>query len=169
MLPIRCGILTISDRSFQGVREDASGPALSNRLIQAGWTVTITGIVPDEAGPIQSKLMEWSDQGTCDLILTTGGTGFARRDITPEATLPVLQRLTPGLSEAMRADSLKKTPHAMLSRGVAGIRGAALIINLPGSPQAALENLETILPVIPHAVELLRESPTSEKGHAFSK
>jgi molybdenum cofactor synthesis domain-containing protein len=100
-----------------------------------------------------------------DIILTTGGTGFAPRDVTPEATRQVIQREAPGLAEAMRAESLKKTPHAMLSRAVAGIRGRTLIVNLPGSPKGAVENLQTVLSVLPHAVQLLMDDPNSEKGH----
>jgi molybdenum cofactor synthesis domain-containing protein len=166
---IRCGILTISDRSSQGIRADLSGPALVERVAAANWTVVKTGIVPDEVEAIQARLIEWSEPEGCDIILTTGGTGFAPRDITPEATAPILHRIAPGLAEAMRAESLKKTPHAMLSRGIAGIRRATLIVNLPGSPKAAVENLETILPVLPHAVELLQEHPASEEGHQFKQ
>jgi molybdopterin adenylyltransferase len=167
-MPIRCAVLTVSDRSARGERPDASGPALVDRCRQAGWQVDVLQIVPDEREQIQHILCAWCDAGEAEVILTTGGTGFAPRDITPEATAAILQRMAPGIAEAMRQDSLRKTPHAMLSRGVAGIRGRTLIINLPGSPRAALENLEVILPVIPHAVELLRESPNSEQGHHFS-
>jgi molybdopterin adenylyltransferase len=165
---VRCAILTISDRSARGEREDLSGPALFDRAAQAGWQVVATAIVPDEREQISARLVEWSDNGSCDLILTTGGTGFAPRDITPEATQSVIHRFTPGIPEAMRAESLLKTPHAMLSRGIAGIRHSTIIINLPGSPKAAVENLETVIPVISHAVELLQERPSSEKGHLFA-
>jgi molybdenum cofactor synthesis domain-containing protein len=110
-------------------------------------------------------LIEWADSGEVDIILTTGGTGFAPRDITPEATRAVIERDAPGLAETMRAESLKKTPHAMLSRAVAGIRGRTLIVNLPGSPKGALENMQTILPVLPHAVQLLTGDPGSEASH----
>lgn len=168
MNQVRCAVLTISDRSSRGERADLSGPALVNRAVQAGWQVISTAIVPDEREQISARLVEWSDNGSCDLILTTGGTGFAPRDITPEATQSVIQRAAPGLPEAMRAESLQKTPHAMLSRGIAGIRHSTLIINLPGSPKAAIENLETVLPVISHAIELLQESSASEKGHQFT-
>ena len=162
---MRVGILTISDRSSRGERPDFSGPKLSEWVNNQGWKTEIYSIVPDDAAPIQTTLLEWADKLDLDLILTTGGTGFSPRDITPEATLAVIQRLTPGLSEAMRARSLSFTPHAMLSRAVAGIRGKSLIINLPGSPKAAVENIETILAVLPHAVELIRDLPDSEKGH----
>lgn len=167
MEAVRCAVLTVSDRSSRGERPDASGPALEARCIEAGWQIMDTAIVPDEAASIQQALLAWSDSGKIDLILTSGGTGFAARDITPEATQAILQRATPGIAEAMRQESLRKTPHAMLSRAVAGIRGRTLIINLPGSPKAALENLEVVVPVIGHAVELLRESPDSERGHQF--
>lgn len=162
---IRVGIITISDRSSRGERDDLSGPALANRVKSAGFYVVSTTILPDEYDQIKSCLIEWCDSGNFDLILTTGGTGFAPRDITPEATLAVLEKSAPGITEAMRAQSLKITPHAMLSRQQAGIRKKTLIINLPGSPKGAVENLEVVLPVIPHAIELLQENPAAEKGH----
>jgi molybdopterin adenylyltransferase len=165
--PIRCAILTISDRSSKGDRLDSSGPSLAARAQEAGWTVVATAVVPDESGAILHKLVTWCDGDQADVILTTGGTGFAPRDITPEATQAVIQRAAPGIAEAMRQDSLRKTPHAMLSRGIAGIRKHTLIINLPGSPKAALENLEVVVPVIPHAVQLLQEAPDSEYGHQY--
>lgn len=162
---IRFGLLTLSDRSSRGDREDSSGPALA-RLIQAeGWSVTKQQILPDEESAIRAVLTEWSDGGGLDVILTTGGTGFSLRDVTPEATRAVIQREAPGLAEVMRAESLKKTPHAMLSRAIAGIRGRTLIINLPGSPKGAVENLQTILSVLPHAVQLLQDDPMSESSH----
>lgn len=162
---IRFGLLTLSDRSSRGDREDSSGPALA-RLIQAeGWSVTKQQILPDEESAIRAVLTEWSDGGVLDVILTTGGTGFSLRDVTPEATRAVIQREAPGLAEVMRAESLKKTPHAMLSRAIAGIRGRTLIINLPGSPKGAVENLQTILSVLPHAVQLLQDDPMSESSH----
>lgn len=162
---IRVSVLTISDRSARGERPDASGPALVEVVRQQGWRLVETAIVPDERSAIADALTAWCDGGNADILLTTGGTGFAPRDVTPEATLSVIERAAPGLAEAMRLESLKVTPHAMLSRAVAGIRGRTLIVNLPGSPKAAIENLRTILPVLPHAVELLQESPTSEAGH----
>jgi molybdopterin adenylyltransferase len=164
-MTIRFGILTLSDRSARGERADASGPALA-RLIQAqGWSVAKEQILPDDEPAIRAALTEWADSGEFDVILTTGGTGFALRDVTPEATRAVIQREAPGLAETMRAESLKKTPHAMLSRAVAGVRARTLIINLPGSPKGAVENLETILPVLPHAVQLLKDDPSSETSH----
>jgi len=166
-MPVKCAVLTISDRSYIGQREDASGPLLVEKARQAGWEVVAEKVVPDEYDTIRTTLMEWCDQGQVDLVLTTGGTGFSGRDITPEATQSVIQRFAPGLAEAMRQRSLEKTPHAMLSRGVAGIRSRTLIINLPGSPKAASENLDVVIPVITHAVELLRENPGAEQGHRF--
>jgi molybdenum cofactor synthesis domain-containing protein len=162
---MRFGILTVSDRSARGERPDASGPALVGEVSTQGWQVVRHEIVPDELETLKRILSDWADSAEMDVILVTGGTGFAPRDVTPEATRAVVERLTPGLDEAMRAASLKVTPHAMLSRAVSGIRKRALIINLPGSPKAALENLQVLLPVLPHAVQLLQESPDSEKGH----
>ena len=162
---IRFGILTISDRSSRGERADASGPALA-RLIQAeNWSVTKQEILPDEESAIRAILSQWADGGEVDVILTTGGTGFAPRDVTPEATRAVLDREAPGLAEAMRAASLRITPHAMLSRIVTGIRKKTLILNLPGSPKGAVENLQVVLPVLAHAVQLLKEDPASEASH----
>lgn len=164
-MTIRFGILTLSDRSARGEREDLSGPALA-RLIQAeNWSVTKQALLPDDESAIRDLLIEWSDRGELDVILTTGGSGFAPRDVTPEATRAVIEREAPGLAEAMRAASLRITPHAMLSRIVAGIRKRTLIINLPGSPKGAVENLQTVIPVLPHAVQLLRDDPESEKTH----
>ncbi len=162
---IRVGVLTVSDRSARGERPDLSGPALVEALSGQGWEVARTAVVPDEQSAIRQVLLDWCDKHNLHLIVTTGGTGFAPRDVTPEATAAVIQREAPGLAEAMRVDSLKVTPHAMLSRAVAGIRGRTLILNLPGSPKAALENLRTVLPVLPHAFELLWEDPQSEAGH----
>ena len=162
---IRFGILTLSDRSARGERADASGPALADLIRAENWSVAEQAILPDDESAIRAKLMEWADSGRFDVILTTGGTGFALRDVTPEATRAVVQRDAPGLAETMRAESLKKTPHAMLSRAVAGIRGQALIVNLPGSPKGAIENLQTIAPVLSHAVQLLKDDPASESSH----
>jgi molybdenum cofactor synthesis domain-containing protein len=159
------GILTVSDRSARGERPDASGPALREIVAAQGWQVVWQEILPDELAVVRDRLAEWADAGDVDVILTTGGTGFSPRDITPEATQAVIERPAPGLSEAMRADSLRVTPHAMLSRATAGIRGRTLILNLPGSPKGAVENLRIVLPVLPHAVQLLREDPKAEAGH----
>ncbi len=164
---IRVGILTVSDRSARGERADLSGPALA-QAVRDYWpaaTIAVTGVVPDEQVEIAAWLCRGADELALDLILTTGGTGFAPRDVTPEATRAVITREAPGLAEAMRADSLRVTPHAMLSRAVAGIRGRTLIVNLPGSPRGAVENLRVILPVLPHALELLREAPAAEQHH----
>ena len=164
---MRIGILTISDRSSEGERPDLSGPALEDLIKSQGWTVVHMDIIPDELQVIMDRLNTWSDSEDFDLILTTGGTGFSPRDITPEATLRVIERETPGLAEAMRAESLKVTPHAMLSRARAGIKNHTLIVNLPGSPRAAVENLNVILPVVEHAVDLLSGDPEAEAGHRF--
>ncbi len=159
------GILTISDRGARGDYEDRSGPVIAEVLAaETAWTVAERAIVPDEMEAIAATLRHWCDIGL-NLILTTGGTGFAPRDITPEATRSVIERETPGIAEALRAESLKITRHAMLSRGVAGIRQRTLIINLPGSPKAVRENLAVLLPVLPHALELLADAPGSEQGH----
>jgi len=138
---------------------------LQQQVSELGWQVVKTDIVPDDRATLKEILTRWSDDGRLDVILTTGGTGFTPRDVTPEATLAVVDRLAPGLAEAMRAASLQITPHAMLSRAVAGIRGQTLVVNLPGSPKAARENLAVIQSVIPHAVQLLQNDPASEAGH----
>ncbi|HEX7619752.1 MAG TPA: MogA/MoaB family molybdenum cofactor biosynthesis protein [Anaerolineales bacterium] len=164
-MTIRFGILTSSDRSSRGERPDLSGPALGNLVITQGWVVARTTIIPDELDAIRETLSTWADSGEVDIILTTGGTGFAPRDVTPEATRLVIDRQAPGLAEAMRLESRKVTPHAVLSRAVAGIRGRVLIINLPGSPKAAVENLQVLVPILAHAVELLKEDPDAEKHH----
>ncbi len=155
----RAGILTVSDKGHAGERHDASGPELARLLDQSRFEVKHFRIVPDEHEAIVEALVAWSDEEKLDLILTTGGTGFTPRDITPEATLAVAERLAPGLPEAMRAAGLSKTPHAMLSRGVAVLRGGTLILNLPGSPKGARESLEAVLPALPHALEKLKGSP----------
>lgn len=162
---MRVALLTVSDRSSRGERPDASGPALEQVILTQGWRVVQRAIVPDDLPAIQDMLVKWCDGGEIDLILTTGGTGFGPRDITPEATQAVIERAAPGLSEAMRAASLQITPHAMLSRSTAGIRQNTLIINLPGSPKGAVENLQVVMPVLPHAIQLLRADPQAEAGH----
>lgn len=162
------GILTISDRGAQGVYADQSGPALRKVVTeQLGARVVCADIVPDERALIADKLREWADELKVHLILTTGGTGFAPRDITPEATGDVIERDAPGFAEAMRAAGMKVTPHAMLSRARAGIRGRSLIINLPGSPKAAVENLQSVLAAIPHGVELLQETAGADDRHTY--
>ena len=166
MKALRIAILTVSDRSARGEREDLSGPALEEAITALGWQVAMKGVVSDDQDNIQARLIEWADLGGVDVLLTTGGTGFSSRDVTPEATLAVIEREAPGLTEAMRAASLQITPHAMLSRARAGMRGRTLIVNLPGSPKGAVESLGVILPVLSHAVQLLQEDPESEAGHA---
>ncbi len=156
MIAIRAGVLTISDRASAGEYEDASGPLIRRMVAERlGGELVWIETVPDDQEVIRAKLVVWADSGRVNLILTTGGTGFTPRDVTPEATRQVIEREAPGLAEAMRLASLKVTPFAMLSRAVAGIRGGALIVNLPGSPKAARENLEAILPALPHGLELL--------------
>lgn len=164
-MTIRFGILTLSDRSSRGEREDTSGPALAHLIETEGWSVVRQSVLPDEETAIREMLVNWADSNELDVILTTGGTGFSPRDVTPEATRAVIDREAPGLAEAMRAASLKITPHAMLSRVATGIRKKTLIINLPGSPKGAVENLQVILPVLEHATKLLQESPEAEAGH----
>lgn len=161
----RVGILTISDRGAAGAYADESGP-LAAQLIaeQTTWRVEQQEIVPDDFDAIVETLVAWSDAGL-NLILTTGGTGFAPRDVTPEATRAVIEREAPGIAEALRAESLKVTRHAMLSRAVAGLRGGALIINLPGNPKAIRENMAVLLPVLPHALDLLTGQPESGQEH----
>jgi molybdenum cofactor synthesis domain-containing protein len=168
-MDIQFGVITVSDRSSRGERLDTSGPLLVETISSRGWTVARTAIIPDELDDIKNTLSSWADSKQLDVILTTGGTGFASRDVTPEATLAVVDRLVPGIPEAMRWESLKITPHAMLSRMAAGIRKRTLIVNLPGSPKAALENFEVVRPVLEHAVQLLREDPDSEQGHLATK
>jgi molybdopterin adenylyltransferase len=163
---VRAGVLTVSDRASAGEYEDKAGPILRDMITgRLRWNVAATEVVPDDVAKISGVLLHWVDQDGLDLIVTTGGTGFAPRDVTPEATRAVIERDAPGLAEAMRAASLPITPHAMLSRAVTGIRRRALIINLPGSPRAAKEQFEVILPVLPHALALLTESPEAEAGH----
>ncbi|NMC85366.1 MAG: MogA/MoaB family molybdenum cofactor biosynthesis protein [Anaerolineaceae bacterium] len=162
---MKCGILTISDRSSSGERPDLSGPTLAKHVSSLGWQVVLMTILPDEQAKISEVLKAWVDISKLDIILTTGGTSCAPRDVTPEATLSVIDRNIPGLAEAMRAKSIAINAHAMLSRLITGIRRKTLIINLPGSPQAALENLQVIESVLPHALSLLHEDPKAENEH----
>ncbi|MFP3879694.1 MAG: MogA/MoaB family molybdenum cofactor biosynthesis protein [Dehalococcoidia bacterium] len=150
------GILTISDKGAEGRRQDKSGEVIHEILSGMDVRISNYAIVPDEKELIIEKLVKWTDERGVDVLLTTGGTGLTARDVTPEATLAVVDRIVPGIAEAMRVESLKKTPHAMLSRAVAGTRGKCLIVNLPGSPKAVRECLEVILPALPHAVETLK-------------
>ena len=149
-------ILTLSDKGSRGERIDESGPALSSWLAGVGTATVQSLIVPDEFDIIVKTLLEWAEQDIADLILTTGGTGVSPRDVTPEATMHVANRMVPGVGELMRLRSLEKTPMAALSRAVAGICKQTLIVNLPGSPKAALENLEAVWPVIGHGIDKIR-------------
>ncbi len=160
------GLLTVSDRAHAGAYEDRSGELLKRLVLaQPGWLVKVRAVVPDEQDMIANTLVEWADHGDVSLLITTGGTGFSPRDVTPEATKTVIEREAPGLAEAIRAQGLAVTPHAMLSRGVCGIRGRTLIVNLSGSPRAVREQFETIVPVLPHAIDVLTGKPNAEAGH----
>jgi molybdopterin adenylyltransferase len=162
---MRISILTVSDRSSRGERLDLSGPLLRQLLESQGWLVVATDVIPDDLGQISARLREWCDADRADVVLTTGGTGVAPRDFTPQATREIIEKEVPGLSEAMRAAGFPRNPHAMLSRGIAGVRGRTLVVNLPGSPQGAREGLEVILPALPHAVELIRGMPGVDARH----
>ncbi len=154
------GVLTVSDKGWRGQRYDKSGETIKDRLSPTDSHVVKYEIVPDEVDIIAGKLAEWADEGSVDVILTTGGTGLSQRDVTPEATLSIVDKVVPGFGEAMRTETSKITPLAILSRATAGIRGKCLIINLPGSPKAVRECLEVVLPVIPHAVEIIKGEVT---------
>lgn len=163
---MKVGILTVSDRSARGERPDTSGALIVETLRASfDWDFSLTGIVPDEQEQIAATLVDWVDHQRAGLIFTTGGTGFAPRDVTPEATRSVLDREAPGIPEALRAASLAITKHAMLTRQVAGIRKQTLIINMPGNPKAVRENLEVLMPVLPHALEILNNDPGGQAGH----
>ena len=157
---MRAGIITVSDRAAQGLRADASGPALAKMLADASIETARTVIVADEKKDIMKAIRELADSEKLDLILTTGGTGISPRDVTPDATLEVIDKQVPGMAEVMRHQSLKITPHAMISRAVAGIRGNCLIINLPGSPKGATENLAALMPALRHAFEKIKGDPS---------
>lgn len=152
-------VVTVSDRSARGQRPDGAGPVVASLLEGAGYQVAERAVVPDELLEIQDVLVDLADRKQIALVVTTGGTGFSPRDVTPEATLAVCERLAPGIPEAMRAASLAITPRAMLSRAAAGIRGGTLIVNLPGSPKAARENLEAVLPALEHGLRMLLGGP----------
>ncbi len=165
---LNLGILTISDKGSRGQREDESGKVIMESMSMLGRMVEYE-VIPDEADVIASKLAEWADGGDVDIILTTGGTGLSPRDVTPEATLSVMDKVVPGLAEAMRSETSKTTSFAVLSRAVAGIRGKCLMINLPGSPRAVRECLEVVLPVIPHAVEIITGEVTEHVAPGIGK
>ena len=158
------GILTISDKGCQGQRYDDSGKAIRDSLALLDSCVVKYEVIPDEMDVIAGKLAEWADEGNVDVILTTGGTGLSQRDVTPEATLSIVDKVAPGFAEAMRAETFNAAPFAILSRAVAGVRGRCLIINLPGSPKAVRECLQVVLPVIPHAIEIIKGEVTEHKA-----
>jgi molybdenum cofactor synthesis domain-containing protein len=153
---IKAGVITVSDKGSAGQREDQSGPEVERILKTIGIGVVRKVIIPDEIHEIRNTLIDFADHQKIDLIITTGGTGVAPRDVTPDATLGVIDREVPGMAEAMRRESHKITPHALISRAVAGIRGQALIINLPGSPKGVRENLAVLLTALPHAIEKIK-------------
>lgn len=157
---VTVGIIVMSDKGSKGEREDLSGKEIERMIIGLPATVEAYEIIPDETDIIVKKLIEYADVKRLDLIVTTGGTGVTPRDVTPEATRSVIERELPGMSEAMRAESLKKTPNAMISRAVCGIRGQSLIVNLPGSPKAVRENLAVVMPALNHTIEKIKGSPS---------
>jgi len=159
-MPIRVGVLTVSDSGAAGEREDKSGDFIVDWVRESGFDLAARELVPDETDLIVRELTRWSDDGVADVIFTTGGTGFSPRDVTPEATLAVIEREAPGVAEAIRAASRESVPRSMLSRGVAGIRYATLIVNLPGSAGGVRDGIGTLAPVIEHAIQILRDEPT---------
>jgi molybdenum cofactor synthesis domain-containing protein len=165
-MSIRLAILTVSDAGARGERADGSGDAIAEWAKARGYDVVARALVPDETGAIAAQLVGWADAGGTDLILTTGGTGLTPRDVTPEATRAVLQREAPGIAEALRADSIAKTPHGLLSRGVAGVVGRTLVVNLPGSTGGCRDGYAVLRPALGHAVELLADEPTRHRQTA---
>lgn len=154
--PPRAKILVLSDAAARGERQDRSGPAVRELLESRGWKVLASEVLPDEFDRIRARLETWTDADDCDAVFTTGGTGVAPRDVTPEATRAVIEREIPGLAEVMRAEGIKKTPRAALSRAVAGVRKGKLIVNLPGSPRGACESLEAVIELLPHTIDLIQ-------------
>ena len=167
MTAVRAGVITVSTRGASGERADESGPAMKDALTAAGHTVVSAQLVPDDVAKVANAILDAVRAGA-NVVLTSGGTGLSPNDVTPEATRRVVDREVPGIAEALRARSLAKTPHGMLSRGVAGAIGATLVVNLPGSPRAVRESLEVLLPVLPHAIELLG-GESGETGHATGR
>jgi len=165
---IRAGVVTVSDKGYAGEREDVSGPLLADLLRRMGAEVVVQTIVPDEPEQIRRVLTRLSDEEGLDLVLTTGGTGPAPRDRTPEATRAVVEREVPGLAEVLRFEGYRYTPLAVISRGVAGIRGHTLIVNLPGSPRAVREGMEILTPILPHAVRMVRGADTEHRGGLYA-
>ena len=163
-MPIRAAVVTVSDKGYAGEREDTSGPLLAGLLRELGVEVVAQTVVPDEPAQIREALSHLADDLELDLVMTTGGTGFTPRDRTPEATRAVIERETPGLAEALRMEGYRRTPLAVLSRGIAGLRGKTIIINLPGSPKAVREGMEVLAPILPHAVKMARGVDTEHRG-----
>lgn len=159
-MTVRLAVLTVSDLGARGERDDTSGDAIERWIAEMGFELVERRIVPDESDLIASAMLELSDSGRCDVVLSTGGTGFAQRDVTPEATRAVLDREAPGIAEAMRAFARESFPRSALSRGVAGIRGETLIVNLPGSPGGVKDGLKVLGPIVEHAVRILKHEPT---------
>ncbi|MBC7926052.1 MAG: MogA/MoaB family molybdenum cofactor biosynthesis protein [Bryobacteraceae bacterium] len=161
---LRAAVITVSDSAFRGTREDLSGPAVAKRLGELGWSVTLHEVVPDEVSEICECLVRLAANSSCEAVFTTGGTGIAARDVTPEATRAVVEREIPGISELMRSEGLQFTPRSVLSRGIAGILGSTLIVNFPGSPRGAVQSLESIAHLLPHVVDLLKGKTEHEPG-----
>jgi len=168
-MEIRAVVITVSDKGYAGLRADTSGPALAEALQNLGARIVAQAVVPDERDQIAALLRQHANSGLVDLIMTTGGTGAAPRDVTPEATRDVIEREMPGLAELLRWEGYHKTPLAVLSRGIAGLCGRCLIVNLPGSPRAVREGMETLAAVLPHAVQMARGEDLEHKTEAHER